>query len=227
MKHIAILRIFVVMMMMVFSLSASAQQPMIMDYQIMATHPVTGEVLANKKINVRIELRLNAEDGETIWSKEETLTSSKAGICTLKLDFSEVDFTLGTYFIKAFIDNKQVGTSQINHVPFAIIADYVSGVITKSNLIGTWVCMLEGHKFTFVFNQDGSFTYTEEGDYDDYHSGTWELNNLGYIIFNNVNDSRMKKQVLPTVYDKKDKGLWITGSDHTFFYEQLMFYKLK
>lgn len=50
-----------------------------MDYQIMATNPQTGQVLANKEMLVKVELRLNSGDGETVWSKEETLTSSKNG----------------------------------------------------------------------------------------------------------------------------------------------------
>ena len=42
------------------SLSASAQVPSTMDYQIMATNPKTGQVLANKDLTVKVELRLNS-----------------------------------------------------------------------------------------------------------------------------------------------------------------------
>lgn len=83
-------------------------------------------------------------DGETIWSTEEKVTSSKSGVCTISLDFADVDWSLGTYFIKAFVDGESVGASQIKSVPFALIADGVRGVITKKKLIGTWVAVDEG-----------------------------------------------------------------------------------
>lgn len=83
--------------------------------------------------------------------------------------------------------------------------------------------------YTFNFNQDGTFSYSEKDDYGtDAYTGTWKLNNLGNIIFDIVNGKyHSGKTVLPTVYDKDDGGLWITGSDHTFFWEQKMFYKQK
>lgn len=107
-------------------------------------------------------------------------------------------------------------------------------VITKKKLIGTWVAVDEDGKSgktvcSFIFNNDGSFSYSEITPYESQnssYSGTWKLNNLGYIIFDKVvGKYHNTKQVLPTVYDKDDKGLWICGSDHTFFYEQMMFYK--
>lgn len=216
------------------SLTVAAQVPSTMDYQILATHPKTGMVLANKELTIRVELRLNAEDGETIWSTEEKVTSSKSGVCTISLDFADVDWSLGTYFIKAFVDGEPIGASQIKSVPFALIADGVRGVITKKKLIGTWVAVDEDGKYgktvySFIFNNDGSFSYSEITSYESQnssYSGTWKLNNLGYIIFDKVvGKYHNTKQVLPTVYDKDDKGLWIGGSDHSFFYEQMMFYK--
>lgn len=216
------------------SISAFGQVPSAMDYQIMATNPKTGQVLANKEMLVKVELRLNSEEGETVWSKEETLTSSKSGICTMSLDFADVDWTLGSYYVKAFINGEPIGASQIKSVPFALMADGVNGVITKHKLIGTWVAIDNDGKsgkttYIFVFNQDGTFAYQEKDDYDnDTYTGTWKLNNLGNIIFDTVKGKyHSNKTVLPTVYDKEDGGLWITGSDHTFFYEQMMFYKQK
>ena len=49
---------------LVSGLTASAQVPTTMDYQIMATDPSTGQVLANKELAVRVELRLKTVDGE-------------------------------------------------------------------------------------------------------------------------------------------------------------------
>ena len=219
-------------------LSASAQVPSVMDYQIMATNPKTGQVLANKELLVKIELRLNSENGEVIWSKEETLTSSKSGICTMSLDFANVDWTLGSYYVKAFIDGEPIGASQIKSVPFALMADGVNGVITKHKLVGTWVATEEDDytgtiTYTFTFNHDGTFIYSDKDSHSTTtYTGTWKLDNLGNIIFDSIkgdndSDKDIRKTILPTVYDKDDGGLWITGSDHTFFYEQMSFYKQK
>lgn len=218
------------------SLSVAAQVPSAMDYQILATNPQTGMVLANKELTIRVELRLNAEDGETIWSTEEKVTSSKSGVCTISLDFADVDWSQGIYFIKAFVDGEPIGASQVKSVPFALIADGVRGVITKNKLIGTWIAVDEDGKYgrsvyTFVFNKDGTFSYSysyySESFHDkDEYTGTWKLNNLGKIIFDKViGGSHSVKTVLDTVYDKDDKGLWISGGDCTFFFAQMMFYK--
>ena len=214
------------------SLSVAAQVPSTMDYQILATHPKTGMVLANKKMTVRVELRLNAEDGETIWSTEEKVTSSKSGVCTISLDFADVDWSLGTYFIKAFVDGDPIGSSQIKSVPFALVADGVRGVITKKKLIGTWVAVDENDKdgrtiFTFAFHEDGSFSYSEVAEYEkDVYNGNWKLNNLGYLICDNIiGKYHQHKTFFTTVYDKDDQGLIIFGGDNTFLYEQLTFYK--
>lgn len=236
MKKFTILRTGLVQIIFLWlcSLSALAQVPSAMDYQVMATNPKTGQVLANKELLLKVEIRLNSEDGETIWSKEEKLISSKSGICTMSLDLANIDWTLGSYYVKAFIDGEPIGASQIKSVPFALIADGINGVITKHKLVGTWVNVTVGGKegtyiYTFNFNQDGTFSYSEKDDYGtDAYTGTWKLNNLGNIIFDIVNGKyHSGKTVLPTVYDKDDGGLWITGSDHTFFWEQKMFYKQK
>ena len=220
------------------SLSASAQVPSTMDYQIMATNPKTGQVLANKELTVKVELRLNSEDGESVWSKEETLTSSKSGICTISLDFAGVDWTLGSYYIKAFVNGEPIGASQVKSVPFALMADGVSGVITKQNLIGTWGVYIDYGKdgnvsYTFNFNQDGTFSYSKkdsDGEDKSYAcTGTWKLNNLGNIICQYSGKGRSGKEVLSTVYDKDDGGLWIGGSDgeKAFYRSAEMFYKQK
>lgn len=236
MKKFTILRTGLVQIIFLWlcSLSALAQVPSAMDYQVMATNPKTGQVLANKELLLKVEIRLNSEDGETIWSKEEKQTSSKSGICTMSLDLANIDWTLGSYYVKAFIDGEPIGASQIKSVPFALVADGINGVITKHKLVGTWVNTTVGGKegtyiYTFNFNQDGTFSYSEKDDYGtDAYTGTWKLNNLGNIIFDIVNGKyHSGKTVLPTVYDKDDGGLWITGSDHTFFWEQKMFYKQK
>lgn len=223
MKSFTILRnILFAVVMMLCSLPTAAQVPTTMDYQIMATNPKTGMVLANKDLTIRVELRLNAADGEIVWSKEETLTSSKSGICTISLDFADVDWNQGNYFIKAFVNGESVGASQIKSVPFALIADGVRGVLSKRQLIGTWkASRVEKGSLTYhTFNleKDGSFSYTRKDDYEpEYYSGTWKINSLGFITFNVTKASpytdQVGKFVMFSVYDKDDKSLYLGGND--------------
>ena len=219
--------------MMLCSLTTTAQVPTTMDYQIMATNPKTDMVLANKDLTIRVELRLNAADGEIVWSKEETLTSSKSGICTISLDFADVDWNQGNYFIKAFVNGDAVGASQIKSVPFALIADGIRGVLTKRQLIGTWKAS-RGEKgsltyHTFNLEKDGSFSYSRKDDYEpEYYSGTWKVNNLGFITFNVTKASpytdKVGKYVMFAVYDKDDKSLYLGGNDD-FLGDGLSLYK--
>ena len=211
---------------LLLSYSSFAQVPTSMDYQIMATNPNTGMVLANKEMKVKVELRLGSEEGNAVWSKEETLKSSKSGVCTISLDFKDVDWSQGNYFIKAFIDDKPVGASQIKSVPFALYADGVSGVITKKQLIGTW--KWKGNlsdnpnddsmdEYTAIFNEDGSFCYSQiYGLYNEEYYGTWTVNNLGYITFNvssGTNTRPGNKYVSYSVYDNETKSLYLGGNN--------------
>lgn len=234
MKSFTMLRnVLFAVVMMLCSLTTTAQVPTTMDYQIMATNPKTGMVLANKDLTIRVELRLNAADGEIVWSKEETLTSSKSGICTISLDFADVDWNQGNYFIKAFVNGDAVGASQIKSVPFALIADGIRGVLTKRQLIGTWKAS-RGEKgsltyHTFNLEKDGSFSYSRKDDYEpEYYSGTWKVNNLGFITFNVTKASpytdEVGKYVMFSVYDKDDKSLYLGGNDD-FLSDGLSFYK--
>ena len=234
MKSFTILRnILFAVVMMLCSLPTAAQVPTTMDYQIMATNPKTGMVLANKDLTIRVELRLNAADGEIVWSKEETLTSSKSGICTISLDFADVDWNQCNYFIKAFVNGDAVGASQIKSVPFALIADGVRGVLSKRQLIGTWkASRVEKGSLTYhTFNleKDGSFSYTRKDDYEpEYYSGTWKINSLGFITFNVTKASpytdEVGKFVMFSVYDKDDNSLYLGGNDD-FLGDGLSLYK--
>ena len=234
MKSFTILRnVLFAVVMMLCSLTTTAQVPTTMDYQIMATNPKTGMVLANKDLTIRVELRVNAADGDIVWSKEETLTSSKSGICTISLDFADVDWNQGNYFIKAFVNGESVGASQIKSVPFALIADGVRGVLTKRQLIGTWKASREEKGsltyHTFNLEKDGSFSYSRKDDYEpEYYSGTWKVNNLGFITFNVTKASpytdKVGKYVMFAVYDKDDKSLYLGGNDD-FLGDGLSLYK--
>ena len=66
-----------------------AQVPQKMAYQIMALDPATGRVLANRNVDVRIELRRGAQDGPSVWSQQFSVTTDEAGICNLTLTLAD------------------------------------------------------------------------------------------------------------------------------------------
>lgn len=222
------LRSFVLLVILVCGLTASAQVPTTMDYQIMATDPTTGQVLANKALAVRVELRLNAEDGEKVWSQEATVTSSKSGICTISLDFKDVDWSLGAYFVKAYVNGSPIGASQVKSVPFALVAETVRGVVTKSMLYGTWKKYdvdKESVGETYVFNSDGTFSYSYDDDPEPIYKGTWKINNLGYITFKVTEGEKAGgKFVAFAVYDEEDHSLCLGGND-AFLGDTMILYK--
>lgn len=155
------------------------------------------------------------------------------GICTISLDFADVDWNQGNYFIKAFVNGESVGASQIKSVPFALIADGIRGVLTKRQLIGTWKASREEKGsltyHTFNLEKDGSFSYSRKDDYkSEYYSGTWKVNNLGFITFNVTKASpytdEVGKYVMFSVYDKDDKSLYLGGNDD-FLGDGLSLYK--
>lgn len=222
------LRSFVLVVILVCGLTVSAQVPTTMDYQIMATDPTTGQVLANKELAVRVELRLNTEDGEKVWSQEATVTTSKSGICTISLDFKDVDWSLGAYFVKAYVNGSPIGASQVKSVPFALVAETVRGVVTKSMLYGTWKKYnfdREGASETYVFNRDGSFSYSYDDDPEPIYKGTWKINNLGYITFKVTEGEKAGgKFVAFAVYDEEDHSLCL-GGDDAFLGDTMILYK--
>ena len=138
------------------------------------------------------------------------------------IDKIYVDWNQGNYFIKAFVNGEAVGASQIKSVPFALIADGVRGVLTKRQLVGTWKASREEKGsltyHTFNLEKDGSFSYTRKDGYEpEYYSGTWKVNNLGFITFNVTKASpyteEVGKFVMFSVYDKDDNSLYLGGND--------------
>lgn len=139
------------------------------------------------------------------------------------MDFADVDWNQGNYFIKVFVNGDAVGASQIKSVPFVLIADGVRGVLTKRQLIGTWKASREEKGsltyHTFNLEKDGSFSYSHKGDYEpEYYSGTWKVNNLGFITFNVTKASpytgEVGKYVMFSVYDKDGMSFKILKTEY-------------
>lgn len=210
------LRCLMLLFCVAVSLNVSSQVPSTMDYQLMAIDPTTGKVLANTSLSVRVELLLNSENGEIVWIYDGKVTSSQAGICTIGLDFRNVDWSKGAYFLKAYVNGSPLGASQVKSVPFALCAASVDGVVTKDVLCGTWLTKTEEKDYDpqiFVFKADGTFSYGYDDD-ELISSGRWKVNNLGFVTFDITEGSKTgRKYVAFSVYDKEELSLCLGGCD--------------
>lgn len=161
---------------------AVAGVPLKMAYQIMALNPTTGQVLANRDVNIRIELRQDKTDGQAVWHQDFEARTDEAGICQLTLEFADdIDWASADYYLATLIDGKECGASQVMSVPYALQAGSVEGVVTKREIIGSW--LRNDGRFKYIFNEDGS-GYKLDFYYDNPEPENikWMLDNLGRLV---------------------------------------------
>lgn len=161
---------------------AIAGVPRKMAYQIMALNPTTGQVLANRDVNIRIELRQDKTDGQAVWHQDFEARTDEAGICQLTLELAEdIDWVSANYYLATLIDGQECGASQMMSVPYALQAASVEGIITAKELVGTW--LEKNGNYKYVFKEDGSGirmynldTNTKEEPFK------WALDNVGHLL---------------------------------------------
>lgn len=161
---------------------AIAGVPRKMAYQIMALNPTTGQVLANRDVNIRIELRQDKTDGQAVWHQDFEARTDEAGICQLTLELAEdIDWASANYYLATLIDGQECGASQMMSVPYALQAATIEGIITKKELVGSW--LEKNGNYKYVFKEDGSGirmynldTNTKEEPFK------WALDNVGHLL---------------------------------------------
>lgn len=162
-----------------------AQVPQKMAYQIMALDPATGRVLANRNVDVRIELRRGAQDGPSVWSQQFSVTTDEAGICNLTLTLADtISWGAASYYLATLVDGQECGAPQVTSVPYALQAARLDGVVTKQELLGTWQTAEEGESVdrVYTFAADGICTYVNYGGMEPYtYHYTWDLNGAGIL----------------------------------------------
>lgn len=196
---------------------AAAGVPRKMAYQIMALNPTTGQVLANRDVNIRIELRQDKTDGQAVWHQDFEARTDEAGICQLTLEFADdIDWASADYYLATLIDGKECGASQVMSVPYALRAASVEGIITAKELVGTWV-EHRGKEYTYVFKEDGT-GYCQYYPSDDLCSFKWLLDNLGHLLLYDKND-----------FDGYDDETYCVQkiSDTSIAFDEMIFNKVK
>lgn len=202
-------------------MSAFAQVPNEMSYQVMVIHGLA----APQDVKIDIELR-KSKDGSAIWKKAFELKEVKnKSVQNLTLDFDDsIDFLDGEYWIATFIDGEEMGCAKMNSVPYAFCAkkaETLSSYITREELIGEWKGKHEDEDFYFY--EDGTLKYYVYGSL--YFTGTWKL--IGNLLKATLHDSYNGPEACASViaYDREEKTLYnaqLHGLQSAFYHAKTL-----
>jgi len=159
---------------------AVAGVPLKMAYQIMALNPTTGQVLANRDVNIRIELRQDKTDGQAVWHQDFDVRTDQTGICQLTLELSDsINWGAANYYLATIVDGKECSAPQVTSVPYALQAGCLNGVLTSTNLIGSWKAKT-GDGYVYTFKSDSTVTIYADGE--EARSYQWILDSAGHLL---------------------------------------------
>jgi hypothetical protein len=84
-------------------------------------------VMANEELNITVSILEGASDGTEVFTEDHVATTTAQGIVNLQIgsveDLSVVEWSSEVYFIKLTVNSVEMGTSQIQAVPYAFSAD--------------------------------------------------------------------------------------------------------
>ena len=164
-------------------LAMSASVPKAMDYNLMLINPKTGHVMINKSAEVRLELRQGSQDGKAVWSQNYSVKSDATGMVHITLNFSDnIDWDTAEYYLAMLVDNKEAGAAKLMSVPYAFVAERLSNVLTREELIGTWKGTDdEQFEFLYTFNEDGTGYNVDK--YGTTTAITWHISPSGALHY--------------------------------------------
>ena len=154
---------------MVFALcslaGAWAQVPGAFQYQAVVRN-ADGSVASNKPLEVQVNIRQGAADGESVYEEVHTTSSNAAGIVTLRIGegtnssrrtiFADIDWSDGIYFLDMQVDRgdgfESIGCQQLLSVPYAKYANQ-AGKITLTSATGK--------KFALSIDDEGNLSTQE------------------------------------------------------------------
>ncbi len=124
---------------------AWAQVPGAFQYQAVVRN-ADGSVASNKPLEVQVNIRQGAVDGESVYEEVHTTSSNAAGIVTLRIGegsnssrtklFADIDWSAATYFIDMQVDRgegfESIGCQQLLSVPYAKCAETADNVHVTS-----------------------------------------------------------------------------------------------
>lgn len=127
------------------TLTLLAQTPSGFNYQAVVRNS-SGEILANKRVNFRISIKRNSEEGQTIYSETHSVTTTAYGLVNFVIgmgnqisgNLNAVTWNDDQHFLRVELDSENnnnfihIGTTQLLAVPYAFHAQTVSEINDNS-----------------------------------------------------------------------------------------------
>jgi len=142
-------RIFTILVAVLLTATLWAQSPEKMSYQAVIRN-LSDQLVANQAVGIQISILQNSASGTVVYVETQTPTTNANGLVSIEIgtgttsdDFSAIDWSVDTYFIKTETDptggsNYTItGVSQLLSVPYALhakTAETVTGGITESQV---------------------------------------------------------------------------------------------
>ncbi|MBR1517475.1 MAG: hypothetical protein IJ620_04970, partial [Bacteroidales bacterium] len=130
--------------------TAMAQAPQRVSYQAVVRH-ANNRLAANETMEVRLSILKGSADGTTVYVETRQVTTNANGLFTLiigngdnlsRIDFSDIDWTDGPYFLKSEVDAEgdqtfsAVSINQVLSVPYALHANSASILVGLTDSLG-------------------------------------------------------------------------------------------
>jgi len=136
----------------------SAQVPQGFNFQAVARNS-DGYVLANKSITLKIAIITSTAD-ITVWEETHSVTTSDIGLFNLTIgkgtrtagvaaQFSDIDWGADLHYLKVEMNAgsgyEDLGTSELQSVPYALVANRLSSIPELSTLSSLGIAEVAGH----------------------------------------------------------------------------------
>ncbi len=156
-----------------FSLSTViAQSPNAIKYQAVA-RDASGDVIANQNVNLTISILQSSVTGTEVFTETHDSTTNAYGLVSLyigagnPIDFANIDWANGPYFVKVVMDGNVVGTSQLLSVPYALYAETAgsSDVVLTDTSASNEIQMLSISNDTLYLENGGYVVLPDTASY--------------------------------------------------------------
>lgn len=126
------------MLMLILPLAMNAQIPQLVSYQAIIRGN-DDSPLVNTPVTIVLTVRKTTPAGPDVYTETHNPTTNNFGLVNLKLgggsttgNFSLIDWSTGTYFLKVDVNGKEMGITQIVSTPYALYA-----LKSANGLLGT------------------------------------------------------------------------------------------
>lgn len=195
-KSLAMKKLVTVLLTVLTTASIWAQGPEAFSYQAVLRDS-NDQLVINTQVGMKISILQGAADGTSVYTETQTPTSNANGLISIETgkgtssdDFSAIDWSTGTYFIKTEVDLTGgtdytiTGTSQLLSVPFALYASVSDSVVRESQILA-----IEGNTLSI---SDGNSVELPDGESQD--------GGKDFVLFTgDISDSEAAQKVIDEV----------------------------